>query len=182
MTNRRATIYTGGGDGGETGLSGGRRVRKDCPLVQAIGDVDELNCVLGMVLAQDVPNPLREILLWVQHRLFDIGAELNCAKLNLVAQDAVTRLERHIDECDGPLPPLKNFILPGGDGAASACHLARAVCRRAERSVVALNGRGKINANIQVYLNRLSDLLFVISRRLSSRAGRQETLWTGLRR
>ncbi len=182
MSGRRVKIYTGTGDGGETGLSGGRRVRKDCLLVRAIGDVDELNCVLGMVLAQDVPDHLREILLWIQHRLFDVGAELNCEKLNLVTEEMITQLERHIDACDEQLPPLKNFILPGGDGAASACHVARAVCRRAERSVVALSERQEVNPAIRVYLNRLSDLLFVVSRQLSGRVGRPETLWMGRRK
>ncbi len=177
MTNRSPQIYTKTGDKGETGLSGGKRVRKDCPQIQAIGDVDELNCVIGMVLAQELPDDLKAILLQVQQQLFELGAELNSAKLNLLAPAATTQLERHIDHYHARLPPLNNFILPGGDCAATTCHLARAVCRRAERSVVALGKQQQINANVQIYLNRLSDLLFVIVRHLSERAGRQETPW-----
>ena len=181
MSRKHATIYTRTGDGGETGLSGGKRVHKDCPQVQAIGDVDELNCAIGMVLAQDIPDDLREIILQVQHQLFNLGAELNCAQLNLISEDMVMQLERHIDDYDSQLPPLKNFILPGGGHAASLCHLARAVCRRAERSVVTVSGQQQTNANIQIYLNRLSDFLFVVSRYLSKCAGQKEIPWLGQR-
>jgi len=179
MSKRRATIYTGTGDGGETGLSGGKRVHKDCPQVQAIGDVDELNCAIGVVLTQNIPDNLKEVMLQVQHQLFNLGAELNSAQLNLVSEDMVMQLERYIDDYDSQLPSLKNFILPGGGHAASLCHLARAICRRAERSVVTVSGQRQTNANIQIYLNRLSDFLFVVSRYLSKRAGQQEIPWPG---
>ncbi len=179
MPDQAAKIYTRTGDGGVTGLSGGRRVRKDCPEIQAIGDVDELNSVIGMILANQLPADLSNSLIEIQHRLFDLGAELNDPRLNLVDADMVTCLEEQMDAFSKSLPALKNFILPNGGKAASVCHLARAVCRRAERSVVKLSQNQTVNPDIQVYLNRLSDFLFVSCRVLSSHSGHAETKWPG---
>ena len=178
MSNRLTKIYTKTGDKGKTGLSGGVRVRKDCPEIQAIGDVDELNSAIGMVLAYDIPDELRTILLTIQHQLFNLGAELNSDKYKLISEAMITQLEGYLDHYNENLPPLKNFILPGGGHASSTCHLARAICRRAERSVVALGLNKNINPNLQTYLNRLSDLLFVACRILSKHAGKEETLWS----
>ena len=178
MSDRLKRIYTKTGDKGETGLSGGVRVRKDCPQIQVIGDIDELNCVIGMVLANEVPENVRESLIKIQHQLFNLGAEINNAEYNFISADMVAEFEKQIDAFNVNLPPLKNFILPGGGSAAATCHLARAVCRRAERSVVALNDREKLHPNIQIYLNRLSDYLFVLSRVLSKFADQEETLWS----
>ena len=178
MSDRLTRIYTKTGDKGETGLSGGVRVRKDCPQIQVIGDIDELNCVIGMVLANEVPEDVRRSLINIQHQLFNLGAEINNIEFNFINADLVTNLEKQIDSFNENLPPLKNFILPGGGCAAATCHLARAVCRRSERSVVALNDSEKINPNIQIYLNRLSDYLFVVSRVLSKFAEQEEILWS----
>ncbi len=178
MSNRLTKIYTKTGDKGDTGLSTGLRVRKDCPQIQAIGDVDELNSVLGMVLTYDMPNDMQEIIIEIQHQLFNLGAELNNAELTFTNKDNVEKLEDKIDEFNNTLPPLINFILPGGGSASATCHLARAVCRRAERSVVMLNEENELNPQLQIYLNRLSDFLFVACRVLAKHAGEEETLWS----
>jgi len=178
MPDRLTRIYTKTGDKGETGLSGGVRVRKDCPQIQVIGDVDELNCVIGMVLANEIPEDVRKSLIKIQHQLFNLGAEINSAEFKFINADMVTEIEMQIDSYNLNLPSLKNFILPGSGHAAATCHLARAICRRAERSVVALNGDQQINPFIQIYLNRLSDYLFVTSRVLSKFADQEETLWS----
>lgn len=178
MSNRLTKIYTKTGDKGETGLSGGKRVRKDCPQIQAIGDVDELNSVIGMVLAYDLPNDLKSSLIKIQHQLFGIGAEINNCDLKFVKAEMVTDLEQQLDTFNQSLPRLENFILPGGGHAAATCHLARAICRRAERSIVMLGQHQNINNNIQVYLNRLSDFLFVACRILSRHAEQAEILWS----
>lgn len=177
MPDRVAKIYTKTGDQGKTGLSGGRRVCKDCHEIQAIGDVDELNSVIGMVLAHDMPADVKTSLVEIKHRLFDVGAELSNPELELVHEEMVVQLEQKIDEINQSLPVLKNFILPNGGVAASICHLARATCRRAERSVVSLNQHHGINPNIQIYLNRLSDYLFVACRALSRSSGHTEMFW-----
>ena len=161
MSNRLTKIYTKTGDQGDTGLSTGVRVRKDCPQIQAIGDVDELNSVIGMVLAYNIPSELNETFISIQHQLFNLGAELNNADLSLINEHIVKELEDKIDEFNQTLPPLKNFILPGGGHAAATCHLARAVCRRTERSVVMLSEETELNSQLQIFLNRLSDFLFV---------------------
>ena len=179
MPNRLPKIYTKTGDKGETGLSGGKRVRKDCPEIQAIGDVDELNSIIGGVLAYDLPRDLKDSFTLIQRQLFDLGAELNSAKFTCINAALVQHIEQKIDTYNEILTPLKNFILPGGGHAAATCHLARAVCRRAERSVVTLSQQQEINPVIQIYLNRLSDFLFVACRVLSRHAGQEETLWSG---
>jgi len=178
MANRITKVYTKTGDKGETGLSGGKRVAKDCAEIQAIGDVDELNSVIGMVLAYEVPNELREDLLKIQHHLFNLGAELNSAEFNFITTELITDLEKRIDYFNAGLPALKNFILPGGGHAAATCHLARATCRRAERSVVMLNKQQAVNSSMQIYINRLSDFLFVACRVLVKDSGQAETLWS----
>lgn len=177
MTNRLTKIYTKTGDKGETGLSGGKRVRKDCPVIQAIGDVDELNSVIGIVLAHDMSEELKNILITMQHQLFNFGAQLNNADFDLISDAMIIDIETHLDNYNKNLPPLKNFILPGGGQAAAICHLARAVCRRAERSVVAMSKEKDINPNLQIYLNRLSDFLFVACRVLSKYSDQEETIW-----
>ncbi len=177
MSGGATKIYTRTGDRGETGLPGGRRVRKDCPEIQALGDIDELNSVIGMVLANDLPEDVKDSLTEIQHRLFDLGAELSNPRLNRVHSDMVTYLEERMDIFTENLPALNSFILPNGGSAASACHLARAVCRRAERSVVELSQHQTVNPDIQVYLNRLSDFLFVSCRVLSASSDHAETPW-----
>jgi len=177
MADRLTKIYTKTGDKGETGLSGGKRVRKDCPEIQAIGDVDELNSAIGMVLSHDMPAELKNILIAVQHQLFNFGAQLNNADFDLISDAMISDLETHLDNYNENLPALKNFILPGGGHAAATCHLTRAVCRRAERSVVAMSKEKDINPNLQIYLNRLSDFLFVACRVLSKYSDQEETIW-----
>ena len=178
MGKRITKVYTKTGDKGETGLSKGKRVRKDCPEIQAIGDVDELNSVIAMVLAYECPTALQDDLVKIQHHLFNLGAELNSAEFNFITTEIITHLEERIDHFNDSLPALKNFILPGGGHAAATCHLARATCRRAERSVVLLSRQQTLNPNIQIYINRLSDFLFVACRVLAKNSGLAETLWS----
>jgi cob(I)alamin adenosyltransferase len=174
-------IYTKTGDAGETGLFGGGRVPKDDPRVRAYGDVDELNATLGFAASLD-PNGFESALLQsIQRDLFTIGAELatpNAAKVRAqVDADRVSALEQVIDTHEATLPPLKNFILPGGTPKAAALHLARTTCRRAERAVVTLARDEQINPIIIHYLNRLSDLLFVLARAVTQQAGRTDIVW-----
>jgi cob(I)alamin adenosyltransferase len=183
MGNRLSRIYTRTGDDGSTGLGDGSRVGKDSLRVTAYGTVDELNSTIGMVLATDgVPDEVREILTQVQHDLFDLGGELCIPGMETVQDSDIARLESTLDDLNEPLPPLKEFILPGGGMAAACGHLARTVCRRAEREVVALARTEDIRAQPQRYLNRLSDLLFVICRVLARASGHGEVLWQHERR
>lgn len=174
-------IYTKTGDAGETGLFGGGRVPKDDPRVRAYGDVDELNATLGFGIALAPEDFELETLQSVQRDLFGIGAELatpNAEKRRApVGADQVSALEQVIDRHEATLPALKNFILPGGTTKAAAFHLARTTCRRAERSVVTLARDQDINPVIIHYLNRLSDLLFVLARAVNKRAGRSDITW-----
>ncbi|MGH7520382.1 MAG: cob(I)yrinic acid a,c-diamide adenosyltransferase [Gemmatimonadales bacterium] len=174
-------IYTKTGDEGETGLFGGGRVPKDDPRVRAYGDVDELNAAIGLVAALDPAGFEAGALEAIQRDLFTVGAELatpNPAKLRAaVAVDQVNALEQLIDKHEAGLPALKNFILPGGTPKAAALHLARTTCRRAERSVVTLSRDQQINPVIIHYLNRLSDLLFVLARAVNKQAGRSDIAW-----
>lgn len=176
-------IYTKSGDGGETGLGDGRRVAKDHVRVAAYGEVDELNSVLGLLAASCPDAPERELLVAVQNDLFDVGADL-CVPAAVDEQpDAVLRvtpaqaerLERAIDRLNGGLEPLRSFILPGGSPAAAWLHLARTVCRRAERAVVTLSHTEPLNPQVVIYLNRLSDFLFVLGRVANGPAG--DVLW-----
>lgn len=177
MGHRLSKIYTRTGDGGTTGLGDGSRVDKDSPRVQALGEVDELNCCIGAVLVHAPDDEeVRECLLAVQHALFDIGGELSIPGAVLVDDSYARGLERRLDRFNRDLPPLKEFILPGGGPAAVACHAARAVCRRAERRFVEVGRVEAVNDASRRYLNRLSDLLFVLARVLA-RGGEGEVFW-----
>ncbi|HET6433360.1 cob(I)yrinic acid a,c-diamide adenosyltransferase [Dyella sp.] len=183
MGNRLSKIYTRTGDDGSTGLGDGSRVDKDSPRVSAYGTVDELNSTVGMVLACDaMPDAVREALTQVQHELFDLGGELCIPGMAMIEESDIARLEQVLDSFNDPLPPLKDFILPGGGMAAATCHLARTVCRRAEREVVALGRVEKVRPQASRYLNRLSDLLFVLARVLARDSGHGEVLWQHERR
>ena len=177
MANRLTKIVTRTGDDGTTGLGDGTRVKKDSPRVAAMGDIDELNSCLGLVLAESVPAPVHAILLAVQNDLFDLGGEVSIPGRSALWDAHVKELEKKIEMLREPLPVLREFILPGGTRAAAACHVARAVCRRAERSLIAL-GRveGVSDLSIQ-YLNRLSDLLFLAARSINAAAEVPEPMW-----
>ena len=179
-------LYTKGGDGGETGLLGGRRVPKDDLRVQAYGEVDEVNAQIGFALALDPVDFARALLETVQRDLFTIGAELAAPDPITVAKGLpdpllsgreTEALERAIDAHDAELPRLRSFILPGGTEKAAAFHVARAVCRRAERAVVSLSRQAPVSPAILAYVNRLSDLLFVLARAANARAGRADIVW-----
>ena len=177
MGNRLSKIYTRTGDRGDTGLGDGLRVNKDGLRVEAFGSVDELNSHIGLLIAQAaVPAAIRATLTQVQHELFDLGGELCIPGHRVIDDLCVTRLEQALDTLNDALPPLKEFVLPGGNMAAATAHVARAVCRRAERRVIGLARVEAVNAPVVAYLNRLSDLLFVIGRVLA-RADGSEVLW-----
>src|SRR5690349_11485146 len=169
MGHRLSKITTRTGDAGETGLGDGSRVPKDSPRVRALGDLDELNSVLGLVLAEDVPAAIREALSQIQHDLFDLGGEISIPGHTLLKPERVEALEATLGAWNAGLEPLKEFILPGGTRAAAAAHLARTVCRRAERSVVTLGHSEKVSDAARRYLNRLSDVLFIAGRRSEER-------------
>ena len=177
MGNRLSKIYTRTGDGGTTGLGDGHRVDKDCARIEAIGAVDELNCAVGCVLANEIRAEIRDCLQEIQHKLFDLGGELSIPGHQAVREDDVAALETVLNGFNTTLPPLKDFILPGGGRAAADCHVARVVCRRAERRVVTLARTEAVGEAARVYLNRLSDLLFVLCRMLAREAGSGEVLW-----
>ena len=177
MGNRLSKIYTRTGDQGTTGLGDGGRVTKDCLRIEAIGAVDELNCAVGRILAHDLREPVRNCLQDVQHRLFDIGGELSIPGYQTVKDEDVIELETALNSFNEQLPSLKEFILPGGSRGAADCHMARAICRRAERRVVSLAREEKVNDPARVYLNRLSDLLFVLCRIIVRDEGGIEVLW-----
>ncbi|HOW75508.1 MAG TPA: cob(I)yrinic acid a,c-diamide adenosyltransferase [Candidatus Competibacteraceae bacterium] len=177
MGNRLSKIYTRTGDQGTTGLGSGERVAKDCPRIEAIGAVDELNCAVGRVLVHDLRGPVGECLAEIQHRLFDLGGELSIPGYEAIKAEDVAALETALNHFNEQLPPLKEFILPGGSRGAADCHVARAICRRAERRVISLAHEETINEPAQVYLNRLSDLLFVLCRVIARDEGGIEVLW-----
>ncbi len=177
MGNRLSKIYTRTGDDGTTGLGDGSRVAKDSARVEAYGSVDEANSAIGMVLAAAVPDTIRACLTDVQHDLFELGGELCIPGHSAVTEAYIDRLEHDLDEFNADLPRLKEFILPGGGQAAAACHLARAIVRRAERRVLSLASVEDVRPEIVKYLNRLSDLLFVIARVLARKESGQEVLW-----
>lgn len=177
MGNRLTKIYTRTGDGGTTGLADGSRVAKDAPRIEAIGAVDELNSVLGVLLAESLPQAARACLENVQNDLFDLGGELSVPGHSIMTKAHVERLERELDGFNASLPPLKEFILPAGSRAAALAHVARTVCRRAERRLVALARKHKVPPPMRAYLNRLSDLLFVLARALNRAEGRPDVLW-----
>jgi cob(I)alamin adenosyltransferase len=182
MAHRLSKITTRTGDRGETGLGDGSRVSKDSPRVRALGDLDELNSALGVLLAEAPPADLAEVLSQVQHDLFDLGGEISIPGHAMVGEEHVGRLEERVEAWNAELPALKEFILPGGTRAAAAAHLARTVCRRAERSVVALAEKESVGEPARRYLNRLSDLLFIAGRRLNAHAGQGDVQWRHERR
>ena len=167
MANRLTQIATRTGDDGTTGLGDGTRTRKDALRVQAMGDVDELNSGLGVLLAEALPNDVRELLVTIQHELFNLGGELSIPGYELVKVDAVLRLDEALAHYNAALPRLAEFILPAGTRSAALAHVSRTVARRAERAVVALAAQEPVNEAPRQYLNRLSDLLFVLARVLN---------------
>jgi cob(I)alamin adenosyltransferase len=178
---RLTKIYTRGGDKGETSLGDGRRVSKLDARIGAYGTVDELNSALGVVLAGDCPVAVREVLSRVQNELFDLGADLSvpldAGDRLRVTQGQVDALERDCDRFNADLPELRSFVLPGGGEAASRLHVARALCRRAEREAIAAAGEHDLNPVVLLYLNRLSDLLFILARVVNAAEGREEPVW-----
>jgi cob(I)alamin adenosyltransferase len=178
-THRLTTITTRTGDGGQTRLGNNAAVRKDHPRVEALGALDELNSALGVVLTERLSRPIRTVLLAVQQDLFDLGGEICVPGHCALESEQVARLDAAIADFNAGLPPLREFVLPGGTRAAAAIHLARAICRRAERRLVTLGGTEWVSEDAVRYLNRLSDLLFVVARRLNRRARRAETQWRG---
>ena len=176
MANRLTKIYTRTGDAGDTGKADGARVSKDDCLIHAQGDVDELNSFIGLLASKVDDEALNQLILKIQHDLFNIGAEISLSQPLITAKDVVY-LEQQLDHYNADLPPLKEFILPGGGEAASICHVARAVCRRAERNLVTLDKEHGIGSELLSYINRLSDLLFVLARVLTGNAGEKEVLW-----
>lgn len=177
MAKRLTRIYTRTGDDGTTGLADGSRLDKDSLRIEAMGSIDELNSLLGLLLADDLPAGVRDVLAPLQHRLFDLGGELAIPGAEVVRDAWVSALEQALDGFNAELPPLENFVLPGGSTAAAHCHLARSICRRAERDLLRLSRAEPVNSAGLKYLNRLSDLLFVVARILARQHGGEETLW-----
>ena len=177
MGHRLSKIVTRTGDKGETGLATGERLAKSAPRVQALGEVDELNCTVGLLLVQELPEGLRASLSLTQHELFDLGGELSMPGAALIKESYLLRLEGELQQLNEGLPPLKEFVLPGGNAPAAAAHLARAVARRAERALWALNALEPLNPLAPQYLNRLSDYLFVCARVLARLHGGSEVSW-----
>jgi cob(I)alamin adenosyltransferase len=177
MGNRLSKIATRTGDKGTTGLGDGSRTDKDSLRVHAMGDVDELNSQIGVLMCEDLPPTLREELKSIQHDLFDLGGELSIPGYTLITETQVLRLDALLEKYNADLPPLKDFILPGGSRAAAIAHVCRTVCRRAERCIVSLGKADAINEAPRQYMNRLSDLLFVLSRALNRYAGGSDVQW-----
>ena len=178
MGHRLSKITTRTGDAGETGLGDGARVPKDSARIAALGDIDELNSTIGLILSEEKILPeVRAVLEQVQHDLFDLGGELSIPGHSLLKEQQVENLEHSVEEWNSKLSPLKEFILPGGTRAAALAHLARTVCRRAERSLVALARAEPLPATGRVYLNRLSDLLFILGRVLNRAGGGADVQW-----
>ncbi|WP_372864405.1 cob(I)yrinic acid a,c-diamide adenosyltransferase [Spongiibacter sp.] len=178
MGHRLSKIYTRTGDDGSTGLGDGSRINKDHVRMESIGNVDELNSQIGLLIAElPAEDDFAALLSRIQHDLFDLGGELAVPGYTLVNAERIGELEQSLDALNEDLPPLKNFILPGGSKPAALCHLARAICRRAERSLVALSREDQVNDTSRQYLNRLSDFLFVMARLLARRNGGDEVLW-----
>lgn len=177
MAHRLSKITTRTGDRGETGLGDGSRVSKDSARVRALGELDELNSAIGLLLAEELPAEVAEVLGEVQHDLFDLGGEVSIPGHSLLGDAQVARLEAASENWNAGLEPLKEFILPGGTRAAATAHLVRTICRRAERSLVALGEKERIGEPARRYLNRLSDLLFIAGRRLNRHAGKGDVQW-----
>ena len=164
MGNRLSKIYTRTGDDGTTGLATGERVSKDCLLIKVQGDLDELNSNIACILACNISKNIQNLLIAIQHHLFNIGGDLSSPECLITKSTDVEWLEKWIDHYNESLPPLKEFILPGGDLAVAHCHVARTVCRRAERHLVEWSQQHEVRSEIAQYINRLSDLLFVLAR------------------
>jgi cob(I)alamin adenosyltransferase len=178
MGNRLSRIYTRTGDDGTTGLGDGSRVPKDDARVAAYGTVDEANSAIGVILSlPDLPGEVARCLTEIQHDLFDLGGELCIPGTKVIKAEQISLLEHVLDKFNDPLPPLKDFILPGGGAAAAHCHLARTIVRRAERCVWTLAAKEQVNVEVPKYLNRLSDLLFVLARVLARQEKGSEVLW-----
>ena len=177
MGNRLSKIYTRTGDDGTTGLGDGSRTPKDSNRIEALGAIDELNSCIGQLLSCDIPQEVDQCLFEVQHTLFDIGGEMCIPEFRMVDSARVTALEQSLDEFNKDLEPLKEFILPGGTTGAAICHSARSICRRAERRVHTLAKDEDVSDASRQYLNRLSDLLFVVARYLNHHAGGKDVLW-----
>jgi cob(I)alamin adenosyltransferase len=177
MGHRLSKIVTRTGDAGTTGLGDGSRVAKDSARIDAIGSVDELNAAVGVLLTEPLPAEIAATMIDVQHDLFDLGGELSIPGFSAVTDAHVQRIEDAVERYNASLPPLKDFVLPGGTRAAAYAHVARTVCRRAERAIVHLAGTEAVSTAARKYLNRLSDLLFVLARRLNSAAGSPDVLW-----
>jgi cob(I)alamin adenosyltransferase len=177
MGNRLSKIYTRTGDDGTTGLGDGSRINKDSLRVDAMGDVDELNSIIGIMMTETVPDILVATLTQIQHDLFNLGGEICIPDYVILQQSQIKDLEEAIDTLNDDLEPLKEFILPGGTKTAAYCHLARTVCRRAERKLIELHRSEKVTDVSLQYLNRLSDLLFVMCRTINKEAGVTDVLW-----
>jgi len=182
MGNRLSKIATRTGDNGTTGLADGSRINKDHPRIAAMGDIDELNSSIGLILIHPLPNEIRELLSDIQHRMFDLGGELSMPGQGFINEQSVTQLDVALETLNAELPPLKEFILPGGSPAAAHCHMARTICRRAERSVITLGNQTELSEVALAYLNRLSDLLFVIARTLTRTQEIDEPQWQSKRK
>ena len=179
MANRLSVIATRTGDDGTTGLGDGSRTPKDAPRIAAMGDVDELNSVIGVLRTEDLPAEIATDLLGIQHDLFDMGAELCIPGHTALTDEHIARLDARLAHYNATLPPLREFILPGGSRGSAEAHVARTVCRRAERAVVALARIDPVNPPVRQYLNRLSDLMFVLARCINQHAGQKDTFWAG---
>lgn len=177
MANRLSVIATRTGDKGTTGLGDGSRVDKDAPRIAALGDVDELNSMIGLLRAEPLPAAVDTLFARVQNDLFDMGAELCIPGHTALKEEHVAFLDEALEHYNATLKPLKEFILPGGTRAAALAHMIRTLCRRAERSVITLNRDETVNAPVKQYLNRLSDLSFVLARVLNREAGQSDVLW-----
>ena len=182
MGNRLTKLYTKTGDDGTTGLGDGSRTTKDSARIEAVGTIDELNSWIGLLLAElPADEQLIEPLTDIQHRLFDLGGELAVPGFQLIQAEMVSDLETLCDQLNEELPPLKEFILPGGSKSAGLCHMARAVARRAERIIVTLSKEETVGDDLKRYINRLSDVLFVMARQLARRDGGHEVFWKSKR-
>ncbi|HEX2530516.1 MAG TPA: cob(I)yrinic acid a,c-diamide adenosyltransferase [Burkholderiaceae bacterium] len=177
MGNRLSKIATRTGDNGTTGLGDGSRTDKDSLRIHAIGSVDELNAQIGLLLCEPLPDTLREEMISIQHDLFDLGGELCIPGYTIITDAQVARLDALLEKYNADLPRLQEFILPGGSRGAAMAHVCRTVCRRAERAIVGLGKTENLNANLRQYVNRLSDLLFVLTRVLNRFAGVNDVMW-----
>ena len=177
MANRLSKIYTRTGDKGKTGLADGSRVDKFNSRIESLGNIDELNSIIGIVLTEKIPNDMKAILERVQHDLFDIGGELSIPNHMVIDEKKIDFLENSLDKMNNELQPLKEFILPGGSRISSYCHLARTVCRRVERNLFKLAQSEKVNEASLKYVNRLSDMLFVLARFLNKINQHNDILW-----